>query len=346
MAKDEPIPTSDQQQASNAWGRTLAIGSLALVGGVAAIYATRPDAFAAMTVCPAWVWTLPGLVGTWLLLRRRNGGWLARIAILAWAVGFVALADTPSAILRSATRKLTGPIPAATPDEQQVRVVTLNCGGFGQRSAQDVVGLEPQIVLLQESPPKPAVAALARELFGERGGYLHGVDASIVADGVVTPSRTHDSRYSHASSARVELASGAVIEVISLRLEPAIVRLDFWSPSCWRSQSQNRRVRQQQLRRVAQRFTDLPRNVPLILGGDFNAPAGDAIFSELKPRLKDSFRDAGVGWGNSIINEFPFARIDQIWIDDHWRALTVRAQRTLRSDHRMVIADLALKAGK
>lgn len=225
-----------------------------------------------------------------------------------------------------------------------VRVISLNCGNLDGRSADDVIEFHPQILLLQESPGARELAELAQQLYGDRGHYLWNADASIVADGEIEPLPGHDRQNIHASIARVVLEGGAEVAVVSMRLEPAIVRLDFWSPECWRSQTANRRLRRRQLRDIFASAT-VPEGMPLVLGGDFNAPAGDAVFQVLGPRLRDSFRDAGAGWGNAIINEFPFARIDQVWIDKHWRAAVVQAQRTVRSDHRMVIADLLLDGG-
>jgi endonuclease/exonuclease/phosphatase family metal-dependent hydrolase len=289
---------------------------------------------------------MPGLAAVLIVRMRRRRGCLAPLTVLAWAVYWFATADTPSALMRSVTRRVVGQSAAADPNKKTVRVVSLNCGSFGQRSVRDIVGVNPQIVLLQESPGRTEVEALTRRLFGKRGGYLSSSDASIIADGVVTPSAINDERDGHAVFAHVVLSTGDVVEVVSLRLEPAVVRVDFWSADCWRRQTQNRRIRRQQLKRVADRAAKRPQSIPLIVGGDFNAPAGDGIFEELKPRLRDAFAEAGIGWGNTIINEAPFARIDQIWIDDHWQAKEVRAQRTRASDHRRVIADLMLKTGE
>jgi endonuclease/exonuclease/phosphatase (EEP) superfamily protein YafD len=322
------------------------LASLVFCLGVAAIYTIRADAFAAVTVCPPWVWCAPGLAAVLIVRLRRGAGWLVRTTLLAWGVYWLATADTPSALVRSLSLRVLGQSSMDDPNQVAVRVVSLNCGSFGHRSARDILGVNPQIVLLQESPGKSEAEALTRQLFGERGGYLWSSDASIIADGEVTPSPLDDVRDGHAVGARVRLSTGGLVDVVSLRLEPAIVRLDFWSADCWRSQTQNRRLRRQQLGRIVARLTNLPRSTPLIVGGDFNAPAGDAIFDLLTPRLRDAYREAGVGWGNTIINEAPFARIDQIWIDDQWQARQVRAQRTLASDHRMVIADLTLDASR
>ncbi len=188
-----------------------------------------------------------------------------------------------------------------------MRVISLNCGSFATRSASDVVDYGAQILLLQESPGADELAAFAEKLYGSRGRYLQTADASIVADGELEMLPVHDPRDSHASYARVRLPSGVEVALVSLRLEPALVRLDFWSPECWRSQTDNRRTRRGQLRAIAAKIAAIPPDLPLVLGGDFNAPAGDAVFRELAPRLRDAFLEAGVGWGNSIVNEFPFA---------------------------------------
>jgi endonuclease/exonuclease/phosphatase (EEP) superfamily protein YafD len=82
--------------------------------------------------------------------------------------------------------------------------------------------------------------------------------------------------------------------------------------------------------------------MPLIVGGDFNLAGNDALLRRLKPRLHDTFLISGTGLGNTLINEFPFVRIDQIWVNDAVRAAHVFVRRTENSDHRMVIADLVL----
>jgi endonuclease/exonuclease/phosphatase (EEP) superfamily protein YafD len=110
--------------------------------------------------------------------------------------------------------------------------------------------------------------------------------------------------------ARVFLKSGLEVEVFSLRLVPAVLRLDLWSPDCWREQTRNRRQRRVQLAAIGGRVASLPRHLPVILGGDFNAPQGDAAFRPLTPWLHDAFREGGRGWGDTITNESPFLRID------------------------------------
>ncbi|MGD0111676.1 MAG: endonuclease/exonuclease/phosphatase family protein, partial [Armatimonadota bacterium] len=84
----------------------------------------------------------------------------------------------------------------------------------------------------------------------------------------------------------------------------------------------------------------VPAGTPIILGGDFNAPAGDAVFSLLRPRLRDAFAEAGRGWGNTWSSTLPLVRIDQVWVSKEWRAVNVVARWAGPSDHRMVVCDL------
>jgi endonuclease/exonuclease/phosphatase (EEP) superfamily protein YafD len=87
----------------------------------------------------------------------------------------------------------------------------------------------------------------------------------------------------------------------------------------------------------------IPQSRPLIIGGDFNAPPNDGALAPLRLRLVDTFRQAGRGWGNTGTNRFPFFRVDQIWAGGSLRAESVFAQRTVHSDHRMVVCDLILQ---
>ena len=129
----------------------------------------------------------------------------------------------------------------------------------------------------------------------------------------------------------------------ALRLVPAVFRLDLWSPDCWREQAENRRKRRGQVQALALRVAAIPEGIAVILGGDFNAPQGDAVFRELRPRLHDTFPEGGRGWGNTIVNDLPCLRIDQVWASGPLRAANVVARRTRGSDHRIVICDLAIE---
>jgi vancomycin resistance protein VanJ len=229
---------------------------------------------------------------------------------------------------------------AARARGQALRVVSLNCAGGSAEAAAEVAAYRPDIVLLQESPGREEVARLGRRLWGSEAAVLAGLDASMLVHGRLEPVLLPPMLRAYFVEARARLASGIETEVVSLRLTPALVRLDFWSPDCWREQAANRRGRREQLQAVARQLVALPTDAPVILGGDFNAPARDAIFRLLRPRLHDTFPEGGQGWGDTILNEIPLQRIDQVWVSDHFHAAAVVARRTRNSDHRMVVCDL------
>jgi endonuclease/exonuclease/phosphatase (EEP) superfamily protein YafD len=116
-------------------------------------------------------------------------------------------------------------------------------------------------------------------------------------------------------------------------------RIDLWSPNCWEAYRANRELQTTQLNAIAQQLSTVPEERAIVIGGDFNAPQGDAIYRVLRPRLQDSFARAGRGWGNTIINDFPALRIDQIWASDELQPQSVTAHKTENSDHRAVVAD-------
>ncbi|MDB5350643.1 MAG: Metal-dependent hydrolase, endonuclease/exonuclease/phosphatase family [Planctomycetota bacterium] len=321
------------------WTRGVPVAASLLLGlGLAIGYGTRPDACAAITVFPVWVWLVPGLLLAVLGMRRRSGrkNWLLPGL---WLLFLLAMADEPRSLCRAI------PWPAALswesrPDGEAVRVISLNCAIGNRLAAGEVARYRPDIVLLQESPNRAEVEGLARRLFGDEAGFVHGVDASLIARGRVVPANLPANLRGIVVQARVTLASGRDIEVISTRLLPAVFRLDLWSPDCWREQADNRRARREQLRAINRRIASV--SVPVILGGDFNAPQGDAVFRLLSPKLHDAFAQGGRGWGNTITDGFPALRIDQIWVSDAFHARSVVARKTEHSDHRMVICDLML----
>ncbi len=224
-----------------------------------------------------------------------------------------------------------------------MRVVSLNCAGGLLEAAREVAAYRPDVVLLQESPGAKEVRTLARELFGEAASALPGVDASIIVNGQLEPRMLPRKEAMSFVQARARLTNGLEAEVVSLRLLPACIRVDLWSPTCWREHSANRRDRREMMAAIANRLHALPHEVPVVVGGDFNAPPGDAVFRLLGTRLRDAYHEAGVGLGNTIENSTPLIRIDQVWVSEQLVADAVVARKTTHSDHRLVVCDLRLR---
>jgi endonuclease/exonuclease/phosphatase (EEP) superfamily protein YafD len=313
-------------------------GSIALCLAAALIFWVQPDAFAAVLVLPRWLWILPGILFGLLGLTRERKR-LALVALGFWFLYTMFFIQE----WRSVFRFRTESVQAAREKGKVVRVISLNCAAGDEKAAAEVAQYNPDIVLFQETPLRPIVERLAPKILGTNAQILSGSDVSLIARGkltAITPGNAQSAPFGHA---RIELPSGLIVEVFSIRLHPYGIRVDLWSPDCWREQIENRKHQREQFQWLAREVEKVPPDVPVILGGDFNLPAGDKLFQILPPRIRDTFRVAGHGWGDTLVNDFPFVRIDQIWCDEHFRPVSTVVRRTVNSDHRMVVCDLLVR---
>jgi vancomycin resistance protein VanJ len=325
----------------HAWFRWVPpVASCLLCVALAVCYLTRCDVCAAVTIIPVWAWCAPGSLLAALGLRRHGNHGVA-VVLGTWLIYLMAFAEEPRSIAR-ATLPWGRTFQTTRPTAGTLRVISLNCAVGSRLAAAEVAPYRPDIVLLQESPGRREVEDLAHKLFGAEGGVVYGVDASLIVHGRADAAELPPPLRGYFVQARVTLTTGLELEVVSTRLRPAVFRLDLWSSDCWREQAGNRRGRREELRAIAQRIASS--RLPVLVGGDFNAPQGDAVFRVLRPMLHDVFAEAGLGWGNTILNDVPVLRIDQLWASRQLRARAVVARPTRNSDHRMVIGDLTLEA--
>ncbi len=294
------------------------------------------DKCAAVTIFPAWAWLLPGLFLTGIGFQKKLKWPVAGVFFL-WIIFLFSFVEESRSLLRSRSCSIQQ-WETARRQGNALRVVSLNCAG-SENAVQEILSYNPDIILLQESPGREMVKNLAQKIFKENSGYVWNFDTSILARGKISA----EDKSTCFVRARVRLPSGREVYVLSLRLFPPIVRLDLWSPSCWRDQTLNRRQHRIQIQKIAQNIQSIPQAIPIIIGGDFNAPAKDGAMELLHPRLRDTFTEAGTGWGNTGLNDIPVARVDQIWTTNHVKPVAVFAGKTLHSDHRMVICDLIFK---
>lgn len=305
------------------------IASLMLLVLIWISYWQRYDLVAAITIYPIWCWVGLGILLIVIGLTQRNRK-LCAIATALWALCLIVFADSPMSIVRTL-------VPYQR-DKHSLRVVSLNCAS-NSLAARAVATLEPDIVLFQESPSQDELDTIAADLYGDVGNACWGADASILARGSVSRVDIPIEHRENFVHARVRIDCKE-FDVISLRLFPCPIRLDLWSPRCWAVYCENRVKRKRQLRVVAEYTATLPTNGLLILGGDFNAPANDAVFRLLQPTLVDTFAEAGRGWGCTFMDELPVVRIDQIWCSRRIQPIVAFAKRSVHSDHRMSVADL------
>ncbi|HOO20235.1 MAG TPA: endonuclease/exonuclease/phosphatase family protein [Kiritimatiellia bacterium] len=293
-----------------------------------AAYRFRPDFLAAVTVLPAWIWLAAALPGIWFLRRRRLAGGLFALSWLLFAACHV---EEP----RSLVRGWIFPVEESS-SAPVLRLVTLNCGGGQAAALGDLKPLRPDVIFLQEPPPRADVEHLVRELYGSEGAFLYDLDTAILVRGALDDVRRNGSRlfYSHAAAV---LQGADPVHLVSLRLATGHVQVNLWNPDCWDTHYRHRRHQMAQLREITE---TLPPDAARIVAGDFNAPQGDKIFSLLGPRMSDAFAAAGRGLGNTLLNDRPVLRIDQIWVSDEFAVLQAFARKSSASDHRLVVADV------
>ncbi len=332
--------------------------SALLCVAISLCYWLRPDSCAAVTVFPTWMWLAPGgvLVASGFSRRTKRA---ALGVVLLWLLFLWTFAEEPRSLLRF-SRFPSPEWEAARQRGQALRVVSLNCAGGIKEAAEEAESYQPDIVLLQETPTPKHVKALAQRLFKEEAGMLCGVDVSLIARGSVIVRRDSPDRVTlrrlwfggpqaknlpvvNFIHAHVRLTSGIEAEVINFHPPPTPLRMDLWSLDCWRAHTEHRQLQREKCRVVARYIDSLPCSAPIIFGGDFNTPAGDAVFRLFQPRLNDAFKEGGIGWGNTFMNDMSVIRIDQIWVSEHFRTAAVVARRTKHSDHLMVICDLVVK---
>ena len=305
--------------------------SLLLCLAITFIFRLQPDAFAAVLVLPRWLWIVPGLLFAALGWTRQRGRF-AYLAALLWMLYALFFVQEFRRLVRWKT---------ASDQNADLRVISLNCNGGNEAAAAEVKDFHPDLVFFEESPLRPLVQKMATNLLGTNAESFCSSDVSLIAKGHITPLPVENSASAPFIHARVEFPSGLVAEVFVVRLQPYNIRADLWSPDCWQKQSAIRKIQRSQFEWIEREVEKVPKDVPIILGGDFNLPAGDKLFRILNPRLRDTFRETGGGWGDTLDNNLPILRIDQIWCDSHFKSAATFAQPTANSDHRMVICDLS-----
>ncbi|RYG39325.1 hypothetical protein EON81_01465 [bacterium] len=289
---------------------------------VAGAYLIPNDALAAFTIFPAWTWLIVAALPL-MYRHRRFDRTILRIYVVLTAALFLGLTEE----WRSLSR-----IPAK-PSKANVRIVTLNCASLSG-SAEEVIPYRPDIVLLTENPGRPDCEALARRLFGSEGRAVVGPDGAILGR---APLRKIDvPRGTSDFTAAMGAVRGVPVGLISLRLIPPQFNIALYDAQAWRDVAENRRARREQIEGIAAWVRDHP-EIRLI-AGDYNAQPWDPCLRAMPEGFLDAFPRAGTGWGHTAVNDYPLARIDQIWTKD-WRPTRVWVQKTVNSDHRMVVAD-------
>ncbi len=308
-------------------------------------YIFQFDACAAITMFPVWSWLVPGVL---LVALGSIGARRMDIVVLTvlWLAYVLILADETSGLVRCVVRPWRSSQGESNDQTTtRLKVISLNCAGGNPAALREVKRYKPDIVLLQETPGKDRVQELAVDLFGADGAILWQIDTAVIVNGEIHPDISDGRWPTYSAHCHVILNSGAELEAISLRLTPPPLRFDLWRPACWKAYASARRMRRLQVAGIVTRLDELSPETPVLIGGDFNAPAGDGALQTLGPRLHDIFIEGGLGWGNTVSNDMPVHRFDQIWVSKHFTSIAVTAQKMQESDHRMVVGELMLTGG-
>jgi endonuclease/exonuclease/phosphatase (EEP) superfamily protein YafD len=305
-----------------------------LIGTVALLYGLRPVEATALTIFPVWTWA-PLALGPaiWQMARARRATEHRAKSASALVVATILVV----ALFSEEWRSLTGGPGNESKQPSHVRVVSLNCAGGSMPAAAQVARYRPDIVLLQESPSSDEIERLGKEMFGPDAAALPGPDGSILSRYPLEALPRERSVSDHVAA--IADIDGTPVQVVSLRLMPPTFRIDLYDPEAWRQLAENSRARRSQVNDIFRRLS--PRAA--IVGGDFNCQPNDRALGAVPGRFRDAFRLAGRGWGHTAVNDYPLARIDQVWITPEFKAAQVFVRKTENSDHRLVVADLLLR---
>lgn len=291
--------------------------SCALLGFIAFAYFFKPDGLAAVTVWPIWTWAVLGILPMVFKFSRKR-----LVVLLLWVVAWFSLSDDGAAFARQ----------LAAPQAHDLRVVTLNCAG-SLEAGKEVIALEPDVILFQESMGSHHIEEL-RKLLGDEWQMAVGVDASILAKGEL-----REVVVSHPKPTNFTMAWLGDTLIVSLRLNPAALRFDYWNPDCWREYNENKKRRRLELSHILEVAAMHAGGAPIIIGGDFNTPPDHTLTDRLDELADDSFSRAGRGYGATAVSGFPLVRIDQIWASPEYLPVNAYGVTSKHSDHRAFVAD-------
>lgn len=282
------------------------------------VYWWRPCWAVALTIFPAWIWLI-----LWPLALPVVRTKLFVVVSISWLMFGLIHVEEWQSMLRT-----------VLPKEEQhggLRVTTINCSGSIE-SLKDAFLEEPDIILVQESPSRLQIENLLKEKPGYE--YLYGFDTSIIARGKL--SESGDAMFYKAGTAEIDERT---FFIVSLRLLTSSPRVDLWSPACWRAQCHTRKRQIEQITEIAE---ILPPDTTLIIGGDFNVPQRDKVFSFIRDETEDTFKAGGRGWCNTILVEYPMLRIDQIWASPALVCVDAVSRKCPKTDHKLYTAVLKL----
>jgi endonuclease/exonuclease/phosphatase family protein len=143
----------------------------------------------------------------------------------------------------------------------------------------------------------------------------------------------------------LHLPSGARVLVVNVRLVLPGIVMQVASPSDAIDLRAHHRDRVAQFERLSKAVSAARLTlggIPAIACGDFNTPGYAVSVRGLSP-LADVWPRAGRGWGGTMGDDLPIARIDQCWASEDVQPLQAWVERGRGSDYRFLVVDLAVR---
>lgn len=307
-----------------------------------------------------WVTTVALYLPHWVLLIP-----IAALALTSLALGPRALLPLHAGAALTVLFPLMGLVmwggADATAGAPRLRVVSYNVGN-GARSisgiVEEIVALQPDLVLLQESSPEvdeavanalPSFSTWSSTQFfiASRGPILDSYDPPKVQ-------LSHDNRIDDRSArfvrATVDTSLGKldVYDVHPISPREALTSIHDESflgglrSGDHRVISNNTALRQVQAETIAQLAA--ASTLPVLIAGDTNLPQNSRILGNTLGRWQDGFAEVGFGLGYTfpVTRRGPWMRIDRIFAGPQLRFLQFGVGESRASDHHCVWAELEL----
>ncbi len=311
-----------------------------------------------VTVIPplAWFAAVAGMIAVSVVGVRTR--WVLCAGLL-WLVGLFAVEDVAQWLraqpdraraefrdARMAFRSRPSGNPARSEARVPLRVATWNVYHTRERpeaAVAQLVALEPDIALLQEVNPERLRAAV-HALDSEEPWHLgiaHGT--AVLSRFPLTPVPAGVLRPWRGSIWRVRVAPDAELTCLTVHMKRSILQPYLVK------HPHDRRALADAVEGTERRFADLRAALEehgargaVVLGGDFNLPPRFPAVRRATRGFVDCFGEAGFGWGKTVPARLPMLRVDMIYVPRGARVYYAAALPTDHSDHRMVLAEVAV----
>jgi vancomycin resistance protein VanJ len=296
---------------------------------------------------PQFAWGLPTVLlfplGFWV---RGNQPWLPALGLLP-----VLMVLGPLMGLRGYLPSIQPPVDVASP---VLRVMTFNIEGAKNDAGVILELLKEQsdVVFFQEFRPefeKPFRSVLKGWAIEVEAGLAIASRLPISEFKHVDLPKLSDDQWKRPAYVRAVLKSGGTeIAVYNTHLStprPGFEALRNREALAIEMIESNARDRIAQGQALANALAT--ETLPTLVGGDFNAPEASLVLAPiLKANFRNTFSEAGKGYGYTKGHDlrfgFSFVRIDHLFVSTQFAVLTCSTGDKSASDHRPVIAQIAL----